>query len=144
MYTIVQCSHSQLSVQVHNEIELDAPGSKVIATQSSPLLAANPNIVCHDQHRDQDDDCLQFGHISNATPRLKMCARYGRRFQSNTANLECEKLFLRDNCIFSFDGYNSMKNTNLPYILKMCELYYSNTSVILKETMKSMLKNSRD
>ena len=26
----------------------DAPGSKVIATQSSPLLAANPNIVRHD------------------------------------------------------------------------------------------------
>ena len=30
----------------------DAPGSEVIGTQSSPLLAANPNMLRHDQ----DDD----------------------------------------------------------------------------------------
>ena len=52
--------------------ELDAPGSKVIATQSSPLLTANPNTVRHDQ----DHDCLHFGHhdhIFTATPRLNIC-----------------------------------------------------------------------
>ena len=34
----------------------DAPGRKVIATQSSPLLAANPNIVRHDQDDDDNDN----------------------------------------------------------------------------------------
>ena len=34
----------------------DAPGSEVIGTQSSPLLAANPNMLRHDQ----DDDNHAF------------------------------------------------------------------------------------
>ena len=34
----------------------DAPGSEVIGTQSSPLLAANPNMLRHDQ----DDDNHTF------------------------------------------------------------------------------------
>ena len=34
----------------------DAPGSEVIGTQSSPLLAANPNMLRHDQDDDENDD----------------------------------------------------------------------------------------